>query len=278
MSRRNIRKLKILREFDLSTSSFYRSLKKDNGKDEADFKLIERYFLKNNRKVGIRQLKMIIERKEGVIFNKKKIARIKRKYKLETEIRRINKYKTFRIKNEEHKTCSNHLNRNFKQTDAHRVYSIDITQVKYADKKAYIAAIKDLCTKEIVAKEVSSKIDLKLSNGALEKALKKLTLDERKKLMVHSDQGFHFTHYSFRNLLEKHGVVQSMSRRGNCLDNSPIETFFGILKDHLNLQTCRSIKDVKNEVTKQVNYYNYERPQLGLKKMPPSLYRRHLVS
>lgn len=221
---------------------------------------------------------MIIERKEGLIFNKKKIARIKKKYKLETEIRRMNKYKTFRIKNEEHKTCPNHLNRNFKQTSANRVYSIDITQVKYADKKAYIAAIKDLCTKEIVAKEVSSRIDLKLSNGALEKALKKLTLDERKNLMIHSDQGFHFTHYSFRKLLEKYGVVQSMSRRGNCLDNSPIETFFGILKDHLNLRTCKSIKDVKNEVTKQVNYYNYERPQLGLKKMPPSLFRRHLVS
>lgn len=221
---------------------------------------------------------MIIERKEGLILNKKKIARIKKKYKLETEIRRMNKYKTFRIKNEEHKICPNHLNRNFKQTSANRVYSIDITQVNYADKKAYIAAIKDLCTKEIVAKEVSSRIDLKLSNGALEKALKKLTLDERKILMIHSDQGFHFTHYSFRKLLEKHGVVQSMSRRGNCLDNSPIETFFGILKDHLNLRTCKSIKDVKNEVTKQVNYYNYERPQLGLKKMPPSLFRRHLVS
>ena len=221
---------------------------------------------------------MIIERKEGIIFNKKKIARIKKKYKLETEIRRVNKYKTFRIKTEEHKACSNHLNRNFKQTNANRVYSIDITQVKYAGKKAYIAALKDLCTKEIVAKEVSSKIDLKLSNGALEKALKKLTLDERKKLMIHSDQGFHFTHYSYRKLLEKYGVAQSMSRRGNCLDNSPIETFFGILKDHLNLKTCKSIKDVKNEVTKQVNYYNYERPQLGLKKMPPSLFRRHLIS
>ena len=221
---------------------------------------------------------MIIERKESLVFNRKKIARIKRKYNLETKIRRVNKYKTFRINADEHMFCKNHLNRSFKQTNANRVYSIDITQVKYDGKKAYVAAVKDLCTKEIVAKEVSSRIDLKLSNNALDKALKKLTIEEKKKLMVHSDQGFHFTHYSFRKMLEKHGVTQSMSRRGNCLDNAPIETFFGILKDHLNLRLCKSIKDVKNEVTKQVNYYNYERPQLGLKKMPPSLFRRHLVS
>lgn len=247
-------------------------------RDESDYKVIERHFLKNNRKVGIRQLKMIIERKEGVIFNKKKIARIKKIFNLETEIRRVSKYKTFRTKTEEHKTCPNYLNRNFKQSSVNRVYSIDITQVNYADKKAYIAAVKDLCTKEIVAKQVSSRINLELSNRALEKALKKLSSEERTKLMVHSDQGFHFTHYSFRKLLENHGVIQSMSRRGNCHDNSPIETFFGILKDHLNLKKCRSINDVKNEVTKQVNYYNYERPQLGLKKMPPSLFRRHLVS
>jgi putative transposase len=221
---------------------------------------------------------MIIERKEGLIFNKKKIYRIKKKYGLETKIRRKNKYKTFRIERDEHRAVPNYLERKFKQRFANRVYSIDITQVKYAHKKAYIAAVKDLCTKEIVAKEVSSRIDLNLSNSAMKKALKKLTIDEREKLLVHSDQGVHFTHYSFRKMLESNGVKQSMSRRGNCLDNAPIETFFGILKDHLNLRKCKSLLDVKNEVTKQVNYYNYERPQLGLKKMPPSLYRRHLLS
>lgn len=267
-----------MREFNLSSSGFYRSLNKTIDRDLKDFKLIEHYFLKNNSKAGIRQLKMIIESKEGLVINRKKIARIMNKFGLETKIRRKNKYKTFRINKEEHKTCSNILNRNFKQQEVNKVYSIDITQVKYAGKKAYIAAIKDLYTKEIVAKEVSSRIDLKLTNSAVKKAMKKLSLNQRKELMIHSDQGMHFTHRSFRNLLEINGVKQSMSRRGNCFDNSPIETFFGILKDHLNLKNCRNIKEVKNEVTKQVNYYNYERPQLGLKKMPPSLFRRHFVS
>lgn len=240
--------------------------------------MIEYYFKKSNEKAGIRQLKMIIERKEGLVFNLKKIRRIKNKYGLETKIRRANKYKQFMLKHHEHKVCSNLLARNFKQNKADKVYSIDITQVNYAGKKAYVAAVKDLCTKEIVSKKVSSKIDLSITNLAMEKALKRLSKNERRKLMVHSDQGFHFTHASFREMLSKNGVTQSMSRRGNCLDNAPIETFFGILKDHLNLKHCKTIKEIEKEVTKQVNYYNYERPQWGLKKMPPSLYRRHLVS
>ncbi len=67
-----------------------------------------------------------------------------------------------------------------------------------------------------------------------------------------------------------------MSRKGNCLDNAPIESFFGLLKDHLDLSDCKNINDVKNEVTKKIRFYNHNRPQLGLKKMPPSEYRRHL--
>lgn len=246
-------------------------------KDAADFRLIEYYFKKSNEKAGIRQLKMIIERKEGVIFNLKKIRRIKNKYGLETKIRRLNKYKKFMLKSHEHKICSNLLARKFEQNEANKVYSIDITQLNYAGKKAYVAAVKDLCTKEIVSKKVSARIDISLTNLAMEKALKRLTKNERKNLMVHSDQGFHFTHKSFRNLLCKNGVTQSMSRRGNCLDNAPIETFFGILKDHLNLRHCKSLKEIEKEVTKQVKYYNYERPQWGLKKMPPIFYRRHLL-
>lgn len=266
-----------MREFNISSSTFYRN-KKTFDKDQHDFKIIEYYFLRSNKKAGIRQLKMIIERKSKLIFNRKKIARIKKKFGLETEIRRKNKYKAFALKAQEHAVCANLLDRKFNQVEADKVYSIDITQINYGHQKAYVAAVKDLCTKEIVAKEVSSKIDLNLSNNVIKKALSRLSSSQKESLLVHSDQGTHFTHFSFREILKSNGVKQSMSRRGNCLDNAPIETFFGILKDHLNLKKCRSIKDVKNEVTKQVNYYNYDRPQLGLKKMPPILYRRHLIS
>ena len=157
-----------------------------------------------------------------------------------------------------------------------KVYSTDITQLNYGRKKAYLAAVKDLCTNEIVSKSVSNRIDINLTNSAIDKALKKLTTEDRKGLMIHSDQGFHFTHISYRLKLKNNGVVQSMSRKGNCIDNAPIESFFGHFKDLLDLEKCKSLEDVKKEVTKKINYYNHRRPQLGLKKMPPSEFRRHL--
>jgi len=219
---------------------------------------------------------MTIERGEGVVFNEKKIARIKRKYGLKTKIRRKNKHREFAKKKQEHETCENLLNRSFDQKKPNTVYSTDITQVNYGNKKAYIAAVKDLCTKEIVGKSISNRIDLQLSNSAIDKALKRLTAAEKKKLMIHSDQGFHYTHISYRLKLKENGITQSMSRKGNCIDNAPIESFFGHFKDLLDLKDCKNLDDIKNEVTKKINYYNHRRPQLGLKKMPPSEYRRHL--
>ena len=173
---------------------------------------------------------MIIERKEGLIFNKKKIARIKKKYKLETVIRRKNVFRKFAKKQQEHEVCANLLDRNFTQEKCDQVYSIDITQVKYNQKKAYIAAVKDLYTKEIVSKTVSHRIDINLTNKAIDGAIKKLSDKQKENLLIHSDQGFHFTHFSYRKKLEENGITQSMSRKGNCLDNAPIESFFGILK------------------------------------------------
>ncbi|MFT6633226.1 MAG: transposase InsO family protein [Bacteriovoracaceae bacterium] len=217
---------------------------------------------------------MHIERETGLVFNKKKIARIKRKFNLQTVIRRRNKYRVFANKKQEHETFPNLLDRDFKQESPDRVYSTDITQINYGTKKAYVAAVKDLCTNEIVSNSISSRIDINLTNSAIDKALKRLTVDEKRKLMIHSDQGVHFTHISYRRKLEQNGVTQSMSRRGNCIDNAPIESFFGHLKDLLDLKLCKNIEDIRKEVTKKINYYNHRRPQLGLKKMPPSEYRR----
>jgi transposase InsO family protein len=211
---------------------------------------------------------MAIERGEGLILNEKKITRIKKKYGLETQIRKRNKYKAFAKKKQEHETFPNLLDREFNQKMPNKVYSIDITQINYGGKKAYVAAVKDLCTKDIVGKEISNKININLTNSAVDKALKRLTNEERRGLMIHSDQGFHFTHISYRLKLKNNGVTQSMSRKGNCIDNAPIESFFGHLKDLIDLKDCKGIDDVRKEVTKKINYYNHRRPQLGIKKCP----------
>ena len=124
--------------------------------------------------------------------------------------------------------------------------------------------------------KVSQRIDLDVALGAVRRALAKMDKKDKEELVVHSDQGFHYTHIDYRKMLDEEGVLQSMSRKGNCLDNAPIESFFGLLKDHLELKDCKNIMDVRKEVTRKIRYYNEERPQAGLKKMPPSEYRRHL--
>lgn len=244
-------------------------------RDAEDLAVVEKYFIRGKCKDGIRQLSMVIEREEGLIMNPKKIARLKKKHGLFTSIRVKNKYRQFARKKLEHETCPNILERNFTNLKADQVYSTDITLLKFNGKKAYFAAVKDLETREIVGLAVSNRIDVRLTNSAMINALSRLSPTQKQELMVHSDQGFNFTHISFRKLLEENGVLQSMSRKGNCLDNAPIESFFGLIKDHLNLQDCETIEEVEKEVTRAVRYYNNDRPQLGLNKMPPSEYRRH---
>lgn len=239
--------------------------------------MISAIFFERKEKVGIRQIKMLIENKCKVVMNKKKIARIKKKYGLITQIRKQNKFVKFAKLAHEHRSCPNLLNRAFTKDIADEVYSTDITQLNYGKGcKAYLAVFKDLATKEIVSKSVSKRIDVRLVTSALDLALKKLPKEKRKKLMIHSDQGFHFTHISYRKKLDENQVTQSMSRKGNCLDNAPVESFFGYIKDHLDLGDCDSFEEVEQMVTKEIVYYNYERPQEGLKKMPPMKYRRHL--
>ncbi len=194
-------------------------------RDKDLFKIIKKYYQKSKGRDGIRQLKMSIELGEGLVLNHKRIARIKKKFGLETQIRKKNKHRCFSKKKLEHETCANLVDRNFKDLKPDQIYSIDITTLQYENKKAYLAAVKDIGTKEVVGFDVSNKIDLGMSNRAIDKTLKNLSEEVLEGLVVHSDQGLHFTHFSFRDKLARKGVTQSMSRKGNCLDNAPIESF-----------------------------------------------------
>lgn len=272
---------KVCKKLKVSRSGFYKSQSKlsNPDKDQISYELIKVVFNEKKEKIGIRQIKMLLNDRYKTVMNKKKIARIKNKFQLVTKIRRKNIYKKFAKKTHEHKECPNFLNREFNRSKADDVYSTDITQFNYGEgKKAYLAVFKDLGTKEIVASEMSKRIDINLVNGALDKALSKLSYKKRKQLMIHSDQGFHFTHFKYRGKLQENGITQSMSRKGNCIDNAPVESFFGYLKDHIELRDCDSFEKLKNKVTREIDYYNNERPMWDLKKMPPSLYRRHLES
>lgn len=269
----------ICKNFKVSRGGFYKFIKarKPGDKDINSYELIKKVFNNKHEKVGIRQIKMIIERKYSIIMNVKKIARIKRKFRLVTKIRRKSNLRKVSIMMHEHRSCPNLLKRDFRKTKADEVYSTDITQFNYGmGKKAYLAVFKDICTKEIVSSELSKHMGMEFVMIALNKAINKLSIEKRNELMIHSDQGPQFTHFLYRNKLKENGIKQSMSRKGNCLDNSPVESFFGLLKDHLDLKSCNDYLMLEKMVTSEIEYYNNQRPQWNLKKMPPNLYREQL--
>ena len=111
---------------------------------------------------------------------------------------------------------------------------------------------------------------LALATEGLSEVFKSLPKAVCKKLMVHTDQGGHYTSRRYRNLLKEHEVIQSMSRRGNCLDNAPIESFFGHMKDELELQHCANLREVKEKIEQYINFYNNDRPQWALDGKTPA--------
>lgn len=250
-------------------------MNKIDRRDNESVKPLRRLHLKRKGRLGVRQMKLELER-EGIVINKKKISRLKKKYGLLTKIR-VKKNKVFYKKRQEHKTMENVLAQDFKAQSVGEKFSTDITYLPYGGSKtAYLSAIKDLKSKEIVAYKVSGQINTELTNSCLREFIEKNK--DKGDMLIHSDQGFHYTHKSYRTILENEEITQSMSRKGNCLDNAPIESFFGLLKDHLDLSSCREWKDVRKEVREAIRYYNEERPQLGLNKKTPAEYRSLLAS
>jgi transposase InsO family protein len=124
---------------------------------------------------------------------------------------------------------------------------------------------------------MSKRINLDIAIDTIERLLKQRKVKLTKDVIVHSDQGAHYTNPTYQKLLRKHGLGQSMSRRGNCWDNAPQESFFGHLKDSIDFVACRSFEDLKARVGNYITYYNNYRYQWGLKKMTPVQYRNHLL-
>ena len=205
-------------------------------------------------------------------MNVKKIRRLKREYGLLTKIRLRKPYKN--LPASEDVNVPNLLRRDFVTPIPDQVYSTDMTYLFFGKgERAYLSATKDLATNEVVSFRLMRTPSLTHFVEEFRKMLKRLPEHKRKNLTIHSDQGFQYTHEGFRNLLKSYGVAQSMSRKGNCLDNAPIESFFGHFKDLLDLRRCSSFEEVAVEVNRAMSYYNNERPQVALNKKPPVIYR-----
>ena len=187
-------------------------------------------------------------------------------------VRRRCKYRSY--KGEVGKTAPNILDRDFGTTAPNRKWTTDVTQINIGMDKCYLSPILDMYNGEIVSYTISDHPDLKMVMDMLEKAF--VAREVGVGLMLHSDQGWHYQHRSYQKSLQDHKIVQSMSRKGNCLDNAMMENFFGIMKSELLYpNTFRDMEHFKQELRKYISYYNNDRIKLRLKGMSPVQYRTH---
>jgi transposase InsO family protein len=262
----------------VSTSGYYTWLTQINEpqKDHRDYLLIKEIFDKGKSKWGFRTIHMKLCEK-NICMNHKKILRIMNKYKLYTKIRKANPYKQIMKKTLEHRVCENLLDRNFHQSIPYTVFCTDITYIFFNYRFVYLSVIKDIATGEIVGWKLSRNITMELVLGTLSHMKNNLSYLSLKKIMIHSDQGFHYTNPRYQEMVQSLGMIQSMSRKGNCIDNAPIESFFGHFKDDIEYKDCKTFEDLYLIIEQYMKYYNHERQQWGLKKMTPVKYRDHLL-
>jgi len=247
-------------------------------KDEIVKKTILKALHFKGRKKGARQIKMTLEGQFQVIYNLKRIRRIMKRYGIICPIRKANPYRRMMKATKEHRVAPNLLNRQFKQDIPGKVLLTDITYLFFEKgQKAYLSTIKDGTTGEILAYHLSDRMTIDLATNTLLKLKKNRNFKKAKDALIHSDQGVHYTHPNFQKLVKKLGLRQSMSRRGNCWDNAPQESFFGHLKDEASIKTCKNLDELKNEMKRYMTYYNHYRYQWNLKKMTPVQYRDHLL-
>lgn len=231
-------------------------------------------FQKHKQKIGIRPLKMHIERDSGEVINLKRIARIKTKFGLITKKRKKTNMKKIMLNDLEHKIVPNLLQQKFNINEARKVFSTDVTfLINKKGQRAYLSAVKDLGTKEIVGFEVSKTNDIEFVIKSVRKSIRGI---DASNLTIHSDQGFQYTHESYQGYLKMREITQSMSRRGNCLDNAPIESFFGHLKDEIDYKDFKNLEDLNKMIVNYIKFYNEKRPQWGLKRRTPVEYRSSL--
>ena len=263
----------------VSRGGYYKWLIHSNEprKDHDDYLLIKKIFDQGKSKYGFRTIQMKLFDQEQMIMNHKKIIRIMRENNLNTKIRRVNPYKAIFKRTLEHRTFENKLNREFSQGVPGKVFCTDITYLKLNNRFTYLSVIKDIASREVVGWKLDNHLEMGLVLQTIEKMKRNLNLKSLKGSLIHSDQGFHYTNPLYIEEINKIGMVQSMSRKGNCIDNAPMESFFGHLKDDIDYKTCTSFDELNLKVEEYVQYYNQERRRWSLKKMTPVEYRSHLL-
>jgi len=260
----------LLKLIGLPRSTYYYYLNRSEKTDKyADIKkMIQNIFHENQGRYGYRRITLELKNR-GIVINHKTVQNLMKNLGLKCMVR-IKKYRSY--KGEVGKVAVNLISRNFYADRPNQKWATDITEFSMFGEKLYLSPILDMYNGEIISYSISKRPVLGLVLNMLDKAFDKV--DDVSNLILHSDQGWQYQHKRYQSYLKSKGIMQSMSRKGNCLDNAVMENFFGILKSELlYLRTFQSLTEFKQELIKYIDYYNNKRIKSKLKGLTPVQYR-----
>ena len=254
----------------MARSVFYYHLKRlkprDKYADEKD--MIKSIFNEHKGRYGYRRITSEL-RNRDTILNHKTVQRLMIQMGLKSQIRKV-RYRSY--KGEVGRIAPNVINRDFVAHAPNRKWATDVTQINIGSEKLYLSPILDMFNGEIISYNISKSPNLKQVYDMLDKAFARF--DSLDGLILHSDQGWQYQHYGYHKRLEEHGIIQSMSRKGNCLDNAMVENFFGIMKSELlYAEKFDSPEAFIKALDEYIDYYNNKRIKSRLKGKSPVKYR-----
>lgn len=243
--------------------------------DRTDFELILTAYKMHGYSKGARGIYMaLLHMEPPVIMNLKKIRRLMKKYHLECPYRAPNPYRQMAKAIKTNNVAENLLQREFECYGPRMILLTDITYLPYNGAFAYLSTILDAYTKQILAYVISDSLAVDFVLETVNRLIDVHGISLHAETIVHSDQGCHYTSHSFINILKSKKLRQSMSRRGNCWDNAPQESFFGHMKDHIGIKlaACTAFEEVQAIADDYMDYYNNWRYQWNLAKLSPNEY------
>ena len=228
-------------------------------------------FKANKGRYGYRRILTVL-RNNGYSINHKTVLKLMNGLGLKGKQRKNDKYHSY--KGEIGKIADNLLKREFYAEKPFEKLTTDVTQFKVCNEKVYLSPVMDLFNREIVSYSISLSPNLEQVREMLNGLFEKLPDDATP--LFHSDQGWQYQHAEYQRLLAEHNITQSMSRKGNCMDNGAMENFFGRLKVEMFYgEKFESVDSFVAELRRYIYYYNNERISMKLKGMSPVQYRTH---
>ena len=260
----------LLPALKLARSVFYYQLEVSQQPDHYahEKQLIITIYHEHKGRYGYRRIHLEL-RKRGILLNHKTVQRLMTQLDLKSTLR-PKKYRSYR--GDVGTGAPNVLGRDFSATKPDEKWVTDVTEFKVKEQKVYLSPVVDLFTKEVVAYRIAKTARLSLVTDMLEQAIS--TLTPGSKPIIHSDQGWQYRHKAYQRQINRNGLTQSMSRKGNCLDNAVAENFFALLKTEMyHNQSFRDADDLIAQITAYIEYYNTKRIKVKLKGLTPIEYR-----